>query len=354
MILAECGSYVVGGIALAGSTLGPRGVRRCFNFRRYALFLPASLAFSFGNFLTYPAVRGLGASCFALMAQLRIVLIALLSHFWRGSRKSMTEWFLLIQLALGIVVVAVLRQDNAEDMELPAAEMEGLRTGILALWGVIFLSALGIFYLEGVLKATAEDPLCIQIHQLYFSGCCSAMFAFLGSDVNSQVPDLSHPQQALLAAAAVANSTVTSAVLETASAAPAVTAVGGLRRRLEALLVADQPTVPGEGAGFSPIILVLWALVVVRGVLNGVILKNLDSVSKVLIDVTSIILCTTLEVVFNGMEVDTKMTCLQAMILLSIISYVTINDPGKGITSSLDVHKDKDDKKKQDDMSKLP
>merc|ERR1719461_2793799 len=130
------------------------------------------------------------------MVQLRIVLFALLSHFWRGSKKSMTQWLSLIQLSIGMVVVAVLRQDDAEDMELPAAQVEGFRTGILALGGIIFLSAFGLFYLEGALKATAEDPVYIQVHQFNFFGCCTALFAFLCKDVNSQVPDAS--QQALV------------------------------------------------------------------------------------------------------------------------------------------------------------
>jgi len=347
MILAEAGCYVLGGIAVAGSTLGPPGIRRCCNLRRYAMFLPASLAYSFCNFLTYPAVKGLGASCFTLMVQLRIVLFALLSHFWHGSKKSMTQWLSLIQLSIGMVVVAVLRQDYAEDVELPAAEMEGFRTAILALGGVIFLSAFGVFYLEGALKATAEDPVYIQVHQFNFFGCCCAMFAFLGKNVNSEVHDVS--KQVLVAAA---NSTENSIAFLSVTAPAA--AVGSLSRRLDALLVADQPPVPVEGAGFSPFILVLWAITVLRGVLSSVILKNLDSVSKGLIDVTSIILCTTLEIVFEGRVIDPKMTCLQAMILLSIISYMTRHEPGKGTASSVDTHRDKDDKTKQDDMSKLP
>merc|ERR1719433_1600021 len=98
-------SYYLGGLALATMGSGFAGFRRCVRPWRYIAFLPASAAFSTSNFLTYVAVRGLGASQFYLLAQLRVALLAIILRIWSGVRQPVLAWLALVQLAMGMMVL---------------------------------------------------------------------------------------------------------------------------------------------------------------------------------------------------------------------------------------------------------
>ena len=55
--------------------------------------------------------------------------------------------------------------------------------------------------------------------------------------------------------------------------------------------------------------------VVARGVLNSSVLKKLDALTKGLIDVTAIVLCTLIQVLAQGRQTDVTAMGLQMMML---------------------------------------
>ena len=67
--------------------------------------MPASLAFSWAGLMTYPAIKGFGASQFYLLAQLRVAIIAVVMRLASPVRQPSTVWISLLQLVLGMVVL---------------------------------------------------------------------------------------------------------------------------------------------------------------------------------------------------------------------------------------------------------
>lgn len=57
MVLAETLTYFFGGLSLAMALEGLQGMRRCLQPLRYLAFMPASLAYSWAGFMTYPAIK---------------------------------------------------------------------------------------------------------------------------------------------------------------------------------------------------------------------------------------------------------------------------------------------------------
>ncbi|CAK8989201.1 unnamed protein product [Durusdinium trenchii] len=153
-----------------------------------------------------------------------------------------------------------------------------------AMVGVIVTSAFGTLYLERQLKASSKDPLFVQLHQLNAVGLTGALLVAMRSsqkepelrDLDSDVP----------------------------TAAP-----------VEDL----DPSSP-----FLPLRVALSvSCVVARGALNGSVLKKLDALTKGLIDVTAIVLCTVIQVLAQGRQTDVTAMGLQMMMLLSVLGFVS-------------------------------
>lgn len=350
MVLAETMSYYLGGLALAGVWGGLGGLRRCLQPARYVAFLPASAAFSTSNFLTYVAVRGLGASQFYLLAQLRVAILAVFLRVWSGVRQSVTAWLALAQLAVGMVVLVWFkaRQQEADtsvacnysgalgqlgvavaanatrrgaspgrvaeavaEAAANAAERSEFVSGMLALVGVVLSSAFGFIYLEWQLKSHAQDPLFIQLHQMNSFGAAASLIIHMAhtTDAAGTAEDMSPAALAVVLTNSSRNGTA-----GVATAAARAVATAAARHKV-------------RGSRFSPgwiwQIATLWSCIVARGILGGSILKQLDSIAKGLIDVTAIVLCTVIQIGMEGSEsADGTVLGIQLMLLLSIVSYV--------------------------------
>merc|ERR1719464_2301940 len=83
------------------------------------------MAFNISNFLTYIAVRGLGASQFYLLAQLRVGLLAVFMRIWSGVRQPLLAWLALLQLATGMVVLVWYKASSAAPCGSPARDLAG-------------------------------------------------------------------------------------------------------------------------------------------------------------------------------------------------------------------------------------
>jgi len=125
MVLAETMSYYIGGLVLAALAGGLGGLRHCLRPARYVAFLPASAAFSASNFLTYVAVRGLGASQFYLLVQLRVAVLAVFARFSSGVRQPVITWFSLCQLAAGMFVLVYYQANVGADCGILGSEVAG-------------------------------------------------------------------------------------------------------------------------------------------------------------------------------------------------------------------------------------
>merc|ERR1712137_324619 len=68
--------------------------------------------------------------------------------------------------------------------------------------------------------------------------------------------------------------------------------------------------------------IMLLFCIVSRGVLSGSVLKRLDAITKGLIDVTAIVLCTALQITIDTSKADGTALGIQGLMLLSILSYV--------------------------------
>jgi hypothetical protein len=338
--MAETMSYYFGGLILATLRDGlVSGVRQCIKPRRYMAFLPAAAAFSTSNFLTYVAVRGLGASQFYLLAQLRIGILALILRFWRSVRQPVLAWLALVQLAAGMVVLvwyqastgvncgtavgaiwssvnASAEGDGAADMLNStqgeatigaAVGVDGFFGGVVALFGVVLSSAFGFLYLEWQLKSNAQDPLFVQLHQMN-SFAAGAAF----------VIHLRHVAAAPTAGeVAAASAAASAAALAAAGNASAATFIGQAPPGTEQL--------PSGFLDNGTVCLV--ACVLTRGFLSGSVLKHLDAIAKGLIDVTAIVLCTGLQVSFVGAVVDGTAIGIQGLMLMSVGSYIVARAP---------------------------
>ncbi|CAE7228740.1 unnamed protein product [Symbiodinium microadriaticum] len=104
-VSAETVTYFFGGLSLAIMREGLTGMRRCLRPWRYLSFMPASLAFSWAGFMTYPAIKGFGASQFYLLAQLRVAIIAVFMRIASQIQQPVSVWISLLQLVLGMVVL---------------------------------------------------------------------------------------------------------------------------------------------------------------------------------------------------------------------------------------------------------
>lgn len=302
MVLGETLTYFFGGLSLAVMWEGLHGMRRCFQPLRYLAFMPASLAYSWAGFMTYPAIKGFGASQFYLLAQLRVAIIAVFMRWASRVRQPATVWISLTQLVLGMVVLVWYKAGAVAGEVgchfLPAAALQAVPTSesessedqvsfmlsFAAMVGVIVTSAFGTLYLERQLKASSKDPLFVQLHQLNAVGLTGALLVAMRSsqkepelrDLDSDVP----------------------------TAAP-----------VEDL----DPSSP-----FLPLRVALSvSCVVARGALNGSVLKKLDALTKGLIDVTAIVLCTVIQVLAQGRQTDVTAMGLQMMMLLSVLGFVS-------------------------------
>merc|ERR1712039_589843 len=88
-----------------------------------------------------------------------------------------------------------------------------------------------------------------------------------------------------------------------------------------ALQAVAAPTAAPE-ASWIPQFLLRIGVVISRGVLAGVVLKNLDSIAKGLIDVTAIVVCTGIQFSLDPDSADGTVVGLQSLMLLSILSYI--------------------------------
>mmetsp|Transcript_7407 Transcript_7407/g.16930 ORF Transcript_7407/g.16930 Transcript_7407/m.16930 type:complete len:437 (+) Transcript_7407:85-1395(+) len=327
MVLAETMSYYLGGLALGGAWGGLGGLRRCLRPTRYVAFLPASAAFSASNFLTYIAVRGLGASQFYLLAQLRVALLAIFLRFWSGVRQPVIAWLSILQLAAGMVVLVMYKANSACGTSsheavaetAVAAERAEFVSGILALAGVVLTSAFGFIYLEWQLKANAQDPLFIQLHQMNSFGAAAALVIHMGHNSGALDASQASARQGLSASLAVNSS----ASLQTAGNATAGAA--------SAHLIAEEPA----SEMYAVRIGLLLACIVARGVLAGSVLKQLDAIAKGLIDVTAIVLCTVIQIGVQGPEsANGTALGIQLLMLLSILSYSVARSPSPGMVQA--------------------
>merc|ERR1719221_709424 len=245
MVLAETMSYFLGGLLLAVlRDGGTTGFWRCVRPTRYLAFLPASAAFSTSNFLTYVAVRGLGASQFYLLAQLRVAVLAVILRIWTGVRQPSLAWLALVQLAVGMVVLVYFKTSvNVTDCALgstggvpaqltasgaliasnatanlptmrgaaqvatrvaakAAASRREFVSAIFALIGVVLSSACAFVYMEWQLKSHAQDPLYVQLHQMNSFGAVVSLLIHVAHKVQAaSAPPLQ--ESAKLAAGAV-------------------------------------------------------------------------------------------------------------------------------------------------------
>mmetsp|Transcript_90224 Transcript_90224/g.291711 ORF Transcript_90224/g.291711 Transcript_90224/m.291711 type:complete len:432 (+) Transcript_90224:96-1391(+) len=326
MVLAETMSYYLGGLLLAILTYGSDGIHICVRPARYLAFLPASFAFSTSNFLTYVAVRGLGASQFYLLAQLRLAILALV-HRWRtGIQQPLVAWLSLVQLAFGMVVLVWYKSTDAGgDCSFPGASAasaansaasvgvasrasqahaEGVASehaafvaGIFALVGVVLTSAFGFVYLEWQLKLHASDPLFVQLHHMNSFGALAALLIHLNHHHDEALPGVS-----------VAQSDAALAGIVNASFAMAPTAASVMPEEVQ------------EGTSFLEVAILL-SCIIGRGVLSGSVLKQLDTIAKGLIDVTAIVLCTCLQIWIDPASANGTSVGLQFLMLLSIVSF---------------------------------
>ncbi|CAE7257998.1 unnamed protein product [Symbiodinium natans] len=310
MVLAETVTYFFGGLSLAIMQEGVTGMRRCFRPWRYLSFMPASLAFSWAGFLTYPAIKGFGASQFYLLAQLRVAIIAVFMRIASQIQQPVTVWISLLQLVLGMVVLvwykagavagevgchflpaealkagaAPAGSPPAEDVEVETDHMSFV-ISFAAMLGVIVTSAFGTLYLERQLKSSKKDPLFIQLHQLNAVGLTGALLVTMQS-------------------------------LHKVHSTPEEEVLGGS-------MIPDLEDISSPSK-FLPLRVVLSVgCVVARGVLNGSVLKQLDALTKGLIDVTAIVLCTLIQVVAQGRQTDATAMGLQMLMLLSVLGFVT-------------------------------
>lgn len=347
MVFAETSTYVFGGLALAGMSGGWDGMRRCVNPSKYVAFLPASLAFCSSNFCTYAAVRGLGASQFYLLVQLRVAVLAVMLRIWRGVRQTPLEWISLVQLAFGMLVLVQLRAKNElgspcdvvvaqalaavqnssehwslmhargmggvgvaatgvaatplaiESVVAASAVWSGYWSGLVALAGVIVCSAFAFIFMEVRLKSEASESIFVQQHQLNVFGAAMSLCINL------------HRHLTVSAGTALAQSasTVVAGNL-TAAAADAATSISRISSE------------GGFFTGWGPQTVLLWMLCICRGSLCSIVLKRLDSVTKGLIDVSSIVLCSGLQIVLDGIDVDPIVVAMQIVLLLSITQYL--------------------------------
>mmetsp|Transcript_116515 Transcript_116515/g.276969 ORF Transcript_116515/g.276969 Transcript_116515/m.276969 type:complete len:440 (+) Transcript_116515:63-1382(+) len=311
MVLAETVTYFFGGLSLAIMREGLTGMRRCLRPWRYLSFMPASLAFSWAGFMTYPAIKGFGASQFYLLAQLRVAIIAVFMRIASQIQQPVSVWISLLQLVLGMVVLVWYKagavagevgchflphealKAGSESADSPGPPIEEAQAetdhmtfviSFAAMIGVIVTSAFGTLYLERQLKSSKKDPLFIQLHQLNAVGLTGAILVAMQS--MHKVPQ----------------------------AEEELSGSGGLPE-LEDL---------SRAASLLPIRVVLSVgCVVARGVLNGSVLKQLDALTKGLIDVTAIVLCTLIQVLAQGRKTDATAMGLQMMMLLSVLGFVT-------------------------------
>lgn len=409
MVLAETMSYFLGGLALAVASGGLSGFWRCVRPARYVAFLPASAAFSTSNFLTYVAVRGLGASQFYLLAQLRFGVLSVILRLWSGVRQPPLAWLALVQLAVGMSVLVYFkanvglgcaaglgglegsaRGSLAEGLlRNTTASLEGMRDGALgagaaaaglagggtfqaaalaaaakreellgavaALVGVVFTSAMGFIYLEWQLKSHAQDPLFVQLHQMNSFGAAVSLAIHLGEGAGEgplEAGALGEAAGAQLhvAAAAVAAAQAAAAGALAGPARPgaawgnaSVLARNATSAALRAAAAAAAPAAEavagaaaaaGRGASAGPAgppFAILLSCIVFRGVLGGSVLKQLDSVAKGLIDITAIIVCTGLQFSIDGNIPDGTIIGIEALMLLSIMSYIVARSSGASV-----------------------
>lgn len=222
-------------------------------------------------------------------------------------RQPANVWISLLQLVLGMIVLVwykagavagevgchflpahALRPAGSEGETQEGEEQVSFMLSFAAMVGVIVTSAFGTLYLERQLKASSKDPLFVQLHQLNAAGLTGALMVSMRRANEPDVSD-AHP---------------------------------GME------LDSDVPTAAPVRDEESPYLLPLRvalsvSCVVARGALNGSVLKKLDALTKGLIDVTAIVLCTVIQVLAQGRQTDVTAMGLQMMMLLSVLGFVS-------------------------------
>lgn len=356
MVLAETMSYFLGGLIVSVVTGGTAGFWRCIRPTRYLAFLPASAAFSTSNFLTYVAVRGLGASQFYLLAQLRVAVLAVFLRIWTGARQPWLAWLALLQLAAGMVVLvhfkaniavagcalgsagglpesltagnftamlpstargaakaAVAAAASAQAAAASRAEFAG---AILALSGVIVSSAFAFIYMEWQMKLHAQDHLFVQLHQMNSFGAMVSLVIHLGHMTQSSSGAPGDQERGASAALAAGQ------LLSVNGEELAENATGAALRGLAGAGAAIPISPELQEGSALPQFLMLITVIISRGVLSATVLKNLDSIAKGLIDVTAIVVCTGIQFTMDPNSVDGTVIGIQTLMLLSISSYI--------------------------------
>mmetsp|Transcript_55587 Transcript_55587/g.119998 ORF Transcript_55587/g.119998 Transcript_55587/m.119998 type:complete len:409 (-) Transcript_55587:51-1277(-) len=312
MVLMESMCYVVGGLLMAVALGGIGGFWRCVQPLRYVAYLPASVAFSSSNFLTYMAVRGLGASQFYLLAQVRVAVLAVFLRVWSGTRQTPLGWLALTQLVAGMVVLVVYKASGGScDMAAiqsvsASATWDEQVEGFLALIGVILTSSFAVMYLEWQLKSSAQDTLYVQLHQMNFFGACATLLIFLGS--RKPVPDLND----LGGVSALQGN---ASGFESAAIAVAEELSAAASKRL-----AEAPPMAYSSA------IAIMTVIVARGIMSSLVLKRLDCIAKGLIDVTAIVVCTGIQIVIDGSVKSYTVIGIQVLMLLSVLNYILAQD----------------------------
>jgi len=331
LVLTETGAYVFGGFVVSAIQGGRAQAMRCLDVKQYVRFMPVSLAFLAGNFLTYTAVQGLGASQFFLLSQLRVALTAVILWVWKGVHQSAAEWIALMQLCVGLMLLVHLNLASGSPsvgyadgvhasiellaperhamcprrcypwqprMEMcwdskkaareaiqmaasAAAELEGqldfqddsgqdfqdLQQSLLAFVGCLLSSAFAFIYMEAQFKARKSESMAVKLHQLNMCGAATTLCLRVYSS-------------------------------------------GSL-------------SFAGLFDGWTVGVVFFWALCVARGVMCSVIIIVFDSVVKGIADITAMICVCVLQVVVDNAEMDVNRAGLQLMLVLSIAVYLS-------------------------------
>lgn len=327
IVLAETMSYYVGGLILGGACGGLTGLQRCMKPSRYLAFLPAAVAFNACNFLTYVAVRGFGASQFYLLVQLRVAVIALFLRFWSGVQQSTLAWLSLIQLAFGMVVLVWAKTNagipcgassasGAAGNDVPRLALGEMSTAAAALVGVVLTSAFGFIYFEWQLKASSQDPLFVQLHQMNSFGAVVSVLIYVGQNSGAlgfSDEDVTLASHSVLMSASASGSSPNSTSENGSDYGAAIVTPGDV-----SVLLAESDARRSTLLRLT----VLLLCIVARGVLTGCVLKQLDSIAKGLIDVTAIVLCTVMQIATDGAPADGTMIGIQLLLLLSVVSFI--------------------------------
>lgn len=183
LIAAESSVYVFGGLTAEAIFSGVQGVQKCFDMKKYALFLPASVCFLLSVLCQYPSVRTFGALQHNLMSQFGLLITALLCWIVRGQRQSLKQAIALLQVGLGIVLLLQLSGEKStvkgKVHDHVQAHAEIVTAGLFLL-SSLFTGSMAAILLERALKANVSaGGIHVQMHQLNIWGFLVAISFYL-------------------------------------------------------------------------------------------------------------------------------------------------------------------------------